>query len=187
MSYILDAVRKADQERRENLTPAVHSLGAHSQSKMPESSRFGAHWPVIAAGVVLLNLTGWYWSSNARNATELQALKHTPIAAEAKLPDSKDVITESQTEHLAASSQALTKIPLWQASADAQNIVRSLEFSFHVYAEDAAQRTIIINGQRVAEKQRISQDLSLSEITSTGVTLLYQNNSLIEVDILEQW
>ncbi len=180
MSYILDAVRKADQERRENLAPVARSLGAQSQSKMPETSRLGAHWPAIIAGAILVNLAGWYWTLATPEA-------NSAVAAE--LPPAIDSI--ATVEPLAASQIAQTrqphKVPLWQAPVDAQNAVRSLDFSFHVYATDPSRRTIIINGQRIAEKERISQDLALNEITNSGVILAYQSSLLVEVDILEQW
>ncbi|MFK7731883.1 MAG: general secretion pathway protein GspB [Pseudomonadales bacterium] len=183
MSYILDAVRKADQERRENLAPVAHSLSAQSHSTMPASSRLGSSLPAILAGVVLLNLAGWYWSSNAHHTSESASaapLEKTPV-----IISDPTVSVENETQ-LTQVAQ-LSKVQLWQSPVDAQNAVRSLEFSFHVYADDVAKRTIIINGQRVAEGDRISQDLSLSEITSSGVILRYQDSLLIETDILEQW
>lgn len=187
MSYILDAVRKADQERRENLAPVVHSLGTQSQSRMPVNSRLSGHWPTIIAGTLLVNLAGWYWSSNARTTPELDsAIASFETPAETSVTSSNPVAT-SQTEHLPLQIAPLNKVPLWQASVDAQNAVRSLDFSFHVYADDVSKRTIIINGLRVAENDQISRDLALNEITNSGVILLYQNSSLIEVDILEQW
>ena len=183
MSYILDAVRKADQERREKLAPDARSLGAQSPSKMPENSRLGAHWPAIIAGAILVNLAGWYWSSGARTPPKADS----GIAVEIPLADDSMVAVESIAASQTANIEEPHKVPLWQAPVDAQNAVRSLDFSFHVYANDASRRTIIINGQRVAEKERISQDLTLNEITNSGVILGYQNSLLIEVDILEQW
>lgn len=187
MSYILDAVRKADQERRENLTATAHSLGAQSHSKMPENSGLVLRWPGVIAGLLLINLAGWYWSSNARNTPEADRAIANPAPVENTSVTVSDPVVAGQTERYSKPSEGLAKIPQWQAPVDAQNAVRSLEFSFHVYADDAAKRTIIINGQRVAEKDRISQDLSLDQITNSGVILLYQNRLLVEVDILEQW
>ncbi|MEM8498363.1 MAG: general secretion pathway protein GspB [Pseudomonadota bacterium] len=187
MSYILDAVRKADQERRENLAPVVHSLGAHSHSRMPVKSRLNAHWPAIIAGTLLVNLAGWYWSSNARSTSDKEsAIASLEPHAEASVEISNPHATP-QAEQPSLQIERLDKVLLWQAPVDAQNAVRSLDFSFHVYADDASRRTIIINGQRVAEKDQISQDLALNEITNNGVVLLYQNSLLIEADILEQW
>ncbi len=191
MSYILDAVRKADQERQENLAPTVHSLSVQSPPGMPVKSRMGMQWPVIVLGVLAVNVSGWYWLSQSEQTRDIVSLANdtqtrqiSDVAPSERFNPAQNLQAGQQVAQLTTQDK---RVHLWQAPVDAQNVVRALEFSFHVYADDASKRTIIINGQRVAEKEAISQDLRLEEITSSGVILRYQENLLIEVEILEQW
>jgi len=59
MSYILDALRKSEQERQRGKVPDIH--GASSDT--PEAGKKSNIWPAITAGVVSINLVilGFFW------------------------------------------------------------------------------------------------------------------------------
>lgn len=93
MSYILDALLKADQERQRHSTPTVHSIHA-AQSIQPTQGK--PRWryllpvllPVLLLGsgiAVAGMLFGWNALATIRPATPHETSSNTPPPAEAKV------------------------------------------------------------------------------------------------------
>jgi len=197
LSYILDAVRKAEEERQQSQSPGVRNLGTVGISSDKRSNR--KYWVSGALVLIFSNIAVWYaLSENASSdqlAGKLVQGKGVPIeVADVKLPLSPEAAdTRTPTEEIHpvhevvdATSQPLQPVKLWQAPVDAQTAINGLEFSFHVYSTDSQRRTIIINKQRMREGERISDSMTLNRITVSGVVLAYEN-LLVEVEVLEQW
>jgi general secretion pathway protein B len=81
VSFILDALRRADSERERGAVPGVHAqpvpLGS-AQAPMPAPSRL---WPAVsvALAAVLLAALGWQWLG--RDAAPVPADAPPPVAA----------------------------------------------------------------------------------------------------------
>lgn len=60
-----------------------------------------------------------------------------------------------------------------------------LEFSTHIYAEDAELRAVVVNGKRLSEGDSLNE-LVLQQITEEGVVVKYRNYQ-VAVSVLEQW
>jgi len=61
----------------------------------------------------------------------------------------------------------------------------TLEFSTHVYADDADLRAIVVNGTRLAEGDRLGS-LRLQEITEDGAVFRFEGR-LVLVSVLDAW
>ena len=61
----------------------------------------------------------------------------------------------------------------------------NLEFSTHIYADDAALRAIVVNGSRLEEGDRL-QNLVLSQITEDGGVCRFEGR-LVSVSVLDGW
>ncbi|MFK8022259.1 MAG: general secretion pathway protein GspB [Pseudomonadales bacterium] len=191
MSYILDAVRKAEEERQQSKNPGVRNLGTVGISPNKLSNR--RYWVGGALALIIANAAAWYaLSQDAESDTVASKSVATEeaVVKRASSLDSAETISTVQVEPTQAvfdtTSQSPQQVKLWQAPVDAQTAIGGLEFSFHVYSTDSQRRTIIINKQRMREGERISDSMTLNRITESGVLLAY-NNLLVEVEILEQW
>lgn len=82
MSYILDALRKADAERDRGNVPGIHaqpSFGSPAPTSAPPAAK---PWPWLAAGALAVLLIGglaWYLMSGPRRGAE--AATAPPVAA----------------------------------------------------------------------------------------------------------
>ncbi len=206
MSYILDAVRKAEEERRQSQSAGTRSLAAQS---MPQKSNGKKkYWFLGIALVLIANSAIWYLVSGngpdtaakqqaaqsaqrsqseaADNAKASKASGEASVRQIASAQGVEPVQSGGQSSIPITARTATQQVKLWQASASAQTAINALEFSFHVYSTDSNRRTIIINNQRMREGDRISDSLSLERITEIGVLLGFED-LLVEVEILEQW
>lgn len=193
MSYILDALRKAEQERQSKQTPDLHSV--QGSRVAPKNS--SVKW-LLAGAIVLViavvNVAVWLWqsrppASDTGNAgTEAQA----PASKQSKAPASKASTSPAVAEPAAVQPAAVAPAEqrsvqeLWQVASHIKAAVQDLKFSFHVYSTKQQRRTIIINDHRMREGDKITADLTLQEITKDGVILAHPD-TLVHVSILEQW
>jgi general secretion pathway protein B len=61
-----------------------------------------------------------------------------------------------------------------------------IEFTTHVYADDAAQRAVTVSGRRYAEGDEIQPGVTLIEITETGVVLDVGGRTVV-MDVVQGW
>jgi len=122
VSYILDAVRKAEDERREQQAPFVYSLqsGASGTSVVEESS---VQRRLLFAGLafIALNVLIWQYSSIR---PQLPSISYgNPVQAEESAKGNGAVAVEPLSDEGVVPQQhtgSTGKLKLWQASAAAQ-------------------------------------------------------------------
>lgn len=88
MSYILDALRKADAERERGSVPGIHAQPLAGGSAPPVPRRAPWPWPWIGAGSLALLLVlalGWFMS---RSPGDAAAPRPAPVAAAPAVPPS---------------------------------------------------------------------------------------------------
>lgn len=95
MSYILDALRKADAQRQRDPARGIHAqpLGASSTLPQPRSGRGVRLWSAAAVGVVALSSAGWYLY---RDPAEAASPRQERDAA-ARAPASLTTLAQAQT------------------------------------------------------------------------------------------
>ncbi|MFW2374444.1 MAG: general secretion pathway protein GspB [Gammaproteobacteria bacterium] len=201
MSYILEALKKSEQERQQGNVPGLQTLPLQLQDSA-QSSR----WPYVVIGMLALSLVfvlGWMrpWApqqhlvaiQNSVNTAE--AVASTPVQANnarasvfVPEPDTaavKSYIVQRPTP--VEPSLFLESVPhLRDMPPLVQQAIPDMEFAGHVYSSNAEQRSVIINDRSMAEGETIVDGLKVEQITQKGVVFDYQNQ-LFQMPILQDW
>lgn len=199
MSFILDAIKKSEADRKKSQQTDIYSL----QDQDIVSSSSNSHrsrWLLLCFSLVILTLSGWYlWPPLFNYMSEYSTASDNASTVAADVPAEKEAITpvfETASPTTSGSLRSYTMndpLPpnhqikeLWEQPVSFQNAIPSLDFAFHVYSDVAEQRAIIINDRRLAEGQLIARGLKLHTITESGVILFYQDR-FFHVDVVTQW
>ena len=187
MSYILDALRKSEEERQKSRTRPAGAGHTFVKDAPPPKMKFA--FGLILTGCMLLAAlilgTGWWWSQNSAPEPALPNSQVKPNETEeetytekspgpSSVPSPEEVSTSDDDSGAPAgpTSQPATKIPLFSdMGADFQARVMELNFSGHVYSPEPGLRTIMINDAVAREGDPIGPDLALDEITEDGVII----------------
>ncbi|MCG3169295.1 MAG: hypothetical protein CALGDGBN_00813 [Pseudomonadales bacterium] len=203
MSYILDALRRSEQERRREAGTPLQSIHAFQAPPRPHGMRRAlTALPGIALACGGLAVGTWFGPRLLERSSEPPALVaevggtratgQPEVAAEAAPGVAADVDTQpaaveatdvSASSALPASPAVVPGTPAnsagellepWQLSEGEQRFLHGLTVSMHVYSAAPEQRTAIINGFRVREGQSLGQDLELLEIVPDGIIVGFQ-------------
>ncbi len=198
MSYILDALKKSEDERTQQEKVRRQSLqGAPSSAGR---SAFLSPWLVLVFVFVVLFSLWWFWPTVS--SFVYQARENTNPVADASGAANVNAANVESVQRNTESSQSSgsteitdpMKMPLppnneikelWQMPVDFQQLIPELNFSFHVYSDTPENRTIIINDRRLKEGAMVTSKVRLRMITSTGV-ILYAQGRFFHVDVYEQ-
>ena len=192
MSYILDALKKSDQERQQGTSPNLLSKHGSIPSGMVFSpfKRHRAFW--LIPGGVLIFLTGlgiFFFqyqgqfdqrdsTKNIDTALQSDKLKTPPpqVLVKEKIQVLEPIITTEETvfdlpkgfepEAPQTSLPFLNDLP-----AAMRAKLHDLKFAGHTYSENPYQRMIIINGKILREGDMIDSNTRLAEINWEGVTI----------------
>jgi general secretion pathway protein B len=210
MSYILDALKKSDQQRQQNNGPTLQTV-QHSQVLQPSAGAF--NWLIaiiVLLLVTLLALAGWYYvtgqakNSSVSAAATTVAVAPSSTANQPVLPPAVDTPPTVAAQvapvnsQAAAPAQVVPAVPaatakrepvveMWQLPDTVQQQLPAMTFSFHVYSDNPQRRTIIINNRRVKQGDTVAQGLLLEEITPLGVVLQWQQLHRFSINVVENW
>ena len=203
MSYILEALKKADQERSRGEVPDIRA--SHLvQADGDGYRRLGLVLVVLFLCVQAL-LLFLYLRDEApvpvvtRDAETAAPRAAAPVAAPAvaaapPVPEPArpaPIVLEPPAAAVAASvaspaapaepvRQSVAEVPelsihTWQqGSAAVQQLGAGLSLDVHVFAEQPAQRFVLINMTRYREGDRLKEGAVLERITTQGVVMSYQ-------------
>jgi general secretion pathway protein B len=203
MSYILDALKKSERQRRVGSEPVFHRGGS------PAIGGLGFWGVVVGIALIAAALTAVMMRSNEVSAPSAEATPAvsveakavevpppTPVPAEnpvkpapgpvrelgaqsgAELPSTKDAATKSVgTGSLSRSAQVLDveNIPfLSSMPSDFQRELPTLSVNIHVYSPDQAQCILYINNRQYHRGEIIDNGVQVMEIVPEGAVLQYQ-------------
>jgi general secretion pathway protein B len=203
MSYILDALQKSEQQRKNQNTPdlmTVHPTDHPSTIyKMP--------WVAITVSLIMLNLTGiglWLFQ-NSNNTPTLATETATAFESSAPLvgmttatdatkpreptyapepsADPEQRITPADYTDL-DSNRIIAPQRISELPDDIQRQIPDLVFSSHLYSDDF--RLVNINGRMMRENEYIAPELRLVEITEDGVILDFREYRFT-MSVLQDW
>jgi general secretion pathway protein B len=201
MSYILDALKKAEAEQDPDLRTSL-AVEQHKQRR----SRFGQYLIVAALLGNLLVLVWLFGPLSPRSTDPNPADEVAPAAVDKqaaavdKLPaaaNKQPVASNTQPDAAEAPNSQVGTTPaptklaakvhtnLAGLSAAARRRFPELSFSTHLYANDASMRAVVVNGERLSEGDRLG-NLVLTNITETGVVFSFENY-LVTVSVLDDW
>ncbi len=205
MSYILDALKKSDQERQQNAGPSLQTMQRpHVINR--RSTAFNLTVVAIVALICFSVTVSWYFytalsvktDANVVNApqTILEEDESAVVAATEKVLTEPDVskkttddtgINPNKTESVEPKLIPDVVLQYWELPDPVQKAIPAMTFSFHVYSDNATRRTIIINNRRMREGSLVSEGLTLEEITQEGVIFNWKEQHRFSINVVENW
>lgn len=191
MSYLLDALRKSEEERQKR---AVRPAGAgftFVRDSTPPKKKFA--FGLILSSLMLLAAVilgaGWWWSQSqvSEPAAPADQVESIGAAADEALPAAEEAPPaplqleaappEADPSSLSGPGPDSPDVIgyLSEMSPEFQAALPELSFSGHVYSPDPRLRMIMINNAVVREGDPIAADLTLDEIVEEGVVLRFNN------------
>lgn len=188
MSYILEALRKAERERQLGQAPTLATLSLTE----PAHRRSRVVWVILGLGLNAALL------AFLATQTVLQSNSNNPLASEVKAP--APVVMESSRPNLPTPSERVTvqsprppvaeelgerdppavrevrSLPkpapkLNELPASVRGKLPALNLDIHVHSRDADKRFIVINGRRYREGERLEEGPVLEAVTVDGAVL----------------
>jgi general secretion pathway protein B len=205
MSLILDALRRAESDRRRGAVPGLHGPGTMPPSVVPVS-RSRAGWVAAlllgAAGLLALGWRGGSMpaqspaQSPAQLAAQSPAQTPAPTAPAAPLPLVVSAPTAPAPAPVATAKALEPAAPPRSASAPAPIVTQlrrpadlpaeqrrelpPLAVSGSVWSEQTASRFVVIDGQVLREGERLAPGLVLVKLAPRSATLSWRGE-LIEL------
>lgn len=192
MSYILDALKKSDQERRQNHVPTLQTINRPSYVEKKPGLAFELG-VFFTGAIVLIAITAWWYQTSSVAEFSIPKLAEPVRTNNVENPlDINPVEKSFSEESINVESAGNNKkidtpiVELWELPDPIRKTVPSLTFSFHVYSSNPERRTIIINKRRVREGDTMENGLLLNEITEEGAILQW-NNRRFYINVVENW
>jgi len=202
MSFILDALRKSDNERRQQAAPTLTTVPQAAPAKK-RSLWIPVLVIVLAINAILFSYifltrgepTPAAISSEPSAEPEVRSLRKEPLinesladaeAAEetielietAPKPDTPAAQPVIATEPTQVASKVIQEdLPrLSQMRAAGLISAANLHLDMHVYSDDAAKRFVFVNMVKYREGERLPEGPTIEEITPDGVIMIQQGN-----------
>ena len=186
MSFILDALKKSENERQEQSSAEFSSVPSSPSNPSP------TRWLWMLAALLGINfavLIGILMRSEPA-PTETVAEETTEAPTQDEAASFEDQIAVAIEEHeepeeyqeLAPPPQPASKasIPtIDQLRLDGSLQLAELHLDIHVYSKDPAGRFVFINMVKHREQSRIAEGPIVNEITPDGVILRYQGRNFL--------
>lgn len=187
MSFILDALRKSESERRREATPGL----AHLPPAVPRSHAPAWVWIVMSVlAVGLLGLTAlWWWSTQTGAPSALDvptAATQSPSPSASASGGSTELPTSGVARPNDPAGSSQIDSPVRAASLPTVAEVRAsgialpdLNLQLISYSEDASQRFVFINGFRYRQGQRVQNGPLIVSISADSVVLQQQGRDFL--------
>lgn len=200
MSYILDALKKSDEDRQNNQSPTIQTMQRPAKSSQNNFNVLLIVVIVFCAMVIAGLLVYLLLDKDIETVSGVRDQQTVSGSYNAAVPADKvqveSVNQESQgEENKALPSDSVSTTPdetsPTVAFADLPDNVRTeippLTFSFHVYSQTVpTNRSIIINKRLSKEGDVIEKFLKLEEITPEGVVLRWKDKKFF-INVVENW
>ena len=176
MSYILDALQRADTERERSATPGLrtrHTLPTHVAWVDNANKRWG--WLAAASLLTLVLLgIGWLWQGGARQPATMNPpapaisvsvpppTRQKPASAIVNPLPSAPEIKAVALPQLKTSTH---NIPLLgELPESTRNQIPKITITGSVYSNTPSQRLLLVNNQVLAQGSLVAPELTLEEI-----------------------
>ncbi len=208
MSYILDALKKSEQDRGNDTIPGVQTVHSSSLNYHQEKKPV---WPWFLAALVAINLVAVIYFIQSKDSKEPVAAIQSKTIIES--PVQKKPVATTPAPIVMTSTPAATVVvskkeaPVFETQVIQQtetiepvfetvdlhdlplNVrqhIPVLEFSSHVYSTNPLLRSLVINGRFMEEGSQINNELVLTEITSDGAVFDFQGYRF-STSVLSGW
>jgi general secretion pathway protein B len=196
MSYILDALRRADAERQQGQVPGLNAAArAAAAPETRPASRIV--WVVLGAVLLVMLVTGWWWLRPVAAPVPMAAAPVTPavpaappppVAVPAPLPivvSAPAPVVEAASapvRPVVAASAAPVAIaaprPLASLPPDQRRELPPLVLGGSVWSDNPTARFVMLDGQVLHEGDRLAPGLVLEKIERRGLTLRWRDQRI---------
>ncbi len=216
MSYILDALKKSEQERGHGNIPDVQTVHSSGLNYRNETRKI---WPYILIAAVTLNLLAITYFITTKNDTSSnqKIVQATPaheksiteyIATEPvqeistvanttdetvianptpnRRPANKPQIVAPKEEPITYANNEMNVIDFYELPESIKLQLPVFNISAHVYSSNPQQRSVVINNNFMEEGEYVLDGLILYEITSDGVIFNYQG-TMFSYGVISGW
>lgn len=180
MSFILEALKRAEQERNRGRAAVLHDVPAVRPGTPDKRYRYGLGLIVLVNAVVLVYLAadslGWRQRTSAAVAetAPVTAVGPSPVAiGSARLSDS-----QAASVREAPLNNRAEPLPLRLLPARFRQSLPPLNIDIHVYSAVAERRFVLINAKRYQQGEWLDESLWLESITPDGVILEHQGQRI---------
>ncbi len=189
MSYILDALNKADKERKQSVIPASETIATHAPATQSNMTWFVAL--IIFAFIILL----WFvFQSQETVKPVIATTPSTPTPTPIKpkpIPSKPAATAQTTTTFTSVEPQEIKEKPqptpnIMGLDESIRNRLPAINISAHVFSQDATKRMVIINNQVVHEGDYIAADLKLSTIQQHGIELNFESEPFT-MKVKDKW
>lgn len=206
MSYILDALKKSEQERSHGAIPGVQTVHSSSINYHQEKSSI---WPWLLVALIAINLAAviyYIQSGSARqddagdyalaseeispidNFAESLSKQNIAVTPPPSTPV-KEIATTVTPQKLQQETYITPEprtVDLYDLPLSVRQYIPEMKFSAHVYSSNPLQRSLVINNRFMEEGSQVNDDLLLSEITSDGAIFEFQGYRF-STSVLSGW
>ena len=181
MSYILEALKKSEQERNPEQVPGLdthhYHVSTEKKSKMP-------YW-FLGIALLLINMVYIIYKMNQESMVVpsveegiMEQSVSAPVPADVKPELIKEkpvveIIAKPKPRIVNRSLDRASLPDISELSASVQQQLPSIDFSTHIYIKDGGS-FVIINGRSYGDGMTISQGLKIEKILADGIVLVFQ-------------
>ncbi len=209
MSYILDALKKSEQDRGKGAVPGVQTVHSSSLNYRQEKKPV---WPWFLLALVAINMVAVIYFIQSKDSKQPVAAIHpetiietpvqkkqvvtTPTPTPTTVTSTPPAVVVAQKEAPAFEPQVIQQtepiepifetVDLYDLPLNVRQHIPALEFSAHVYSTNPLQRSLVINGRFMEEGSQINNELVLTEITSDGAVFDFQGYRF-STSVLSGW
>lgn len=198
MSYILDALRRADAERERGTVPGLHAHPAAAVATDAPAPRAGVPWAWLAAGLLgaLVVVLGVLLLTReplppapppaampapspaappevAPPMPAPAAMPAPPAAPQAAAP-SRPPTRSAPPERASREAPAERVLAIAELPEDVRRALPALSISGSIYSQSAANRFLIVNGALFRENEVLTDGLTLRQIKLKSAVLEFR-------------
>ncbi len=199
MSYILDALRKADAERARGTVPTLHAQPVSADAATAGAVR-GVRWRWWLLGSAAGVLVAFVWLLAGREPASVPtpapapatlsapsvsvvlppppaaiALPALPAPAASRAEPPRPLVAAAPAVPPSAAAASARVPTLAELPVDLRRQIPPLAFSGSVYSEQPASRFVMINGQLLREGERVAPNLVLERIGPKSAVLRWRD------------
>lgn len=197
MSYILDALRKADAQRARDPARGIHAQPAPSMAARPSRGARRGHWIGGGVAAVLLLAAVWIWfgpgSLTAAPTAPASAVRSTamppapPLPATVVLPAAPPPAPAAVAPKVATPPPAQAAPPVADRTysvaelpAEVRQALPKFSVSGGVYSGNAAQRMLVVDGQVFDEGSEIAPGVVLEQVRPKVALLRFRGQRIAQ-------
>lgn len=189
MSYILDALNKADKERKQSETPASGIVIAAEPTAQSKTM-----WFVVPITISLLVILWFIFQAKETVKPVVSPVSVAPTQTPVKpetTPAKLEATIQTTTTFIPIKPQEIKEEPqpipnIMGLDQALRNRLPAISISAHVFSHDATKRMVIINQQVLHEGDYIAADLSLTSIGQHGIELIFHDERFT-MKVKDKW